>query len=201
MKYNCLFPDPATIKLDKRNVCVVSGMGGAAVAASLALRVRQAKEVEEVGIDWSLKGMFLYSPMLLCSSDTTSAAQFYKGDIWDTDQVQRMWSHYVKGELPVTTFECERHQHLQEGIKASPGMEDVLTDLPATYIDAGACETHRSEAVRRAEQMWCDGGDCELHIWTGACCNFTYWFPGLHVSKSAIDARRNWLERTLCGTP
>jgi acetyl esterase/lipase len=79
-------------------------------------------------------------------------------------------------------------------------MVDKLADLPATYIDAGACETHRSEAVRFAEQMWRDGGDCELHVWPGACCNFTYWFPRLHVSKSAIDARRNWLERTLCGT-
>lgn len=82
---------------------------------------------------------------------------------------------------------------------SNPGCMVDLSDLPATFIEVGACETYRSEAVRFAEQMWRSGGDCELHVWSGATVNFSRQFPGLQISKSAREARGKWLERTLCG--
>lgn len=179
-----LFKDPRLIGIDATNLCLVSGMGGAAIAASLALPALNKKK----SLSWTgwkgLKGMLLYSHMLRCKMDGTSVAQFNLGDIWDTVQVERIWAPY----------NGESMSH-----RASPGLADNLRGLPSTYIEVGACETHRSEATRFADQIWRDGGDCELHVWAGGCCNFPYWFPGLAVSKTAIQARRDWLERTLCG--
>jgi acetyl esterase/lipase len=102
MTYHHLFSNPTTIGVDKENICVLSGMGGAAVAASLALWIRRDIRNDKWTAGCNLKGMLLYSPMLLCSIDTTSAAQFYKGNIWDTYQVQTVWSHYVRGKMTVT---------------------------------------------------------------------------------------------------
>jgi acetyl esterase/lipase len=68
------------------------------------------------------------------------------------------------GEIPSTEWE--------KYASANPGCKDDLRDMPATFIEVGACETYRSEAVQFAEQMWRSGGDCELHVWPGGNAAF-----------------------------
>jgi acetyl esterase/lipase len=173
------FDDPKLIGVDTASICLVSGMGGAVIAGTLARRILD----RPWGFWRNLKGMLLYSPMLRCKMVGVSAAQFKRGTLWDTEQAERTWELYGSDDI--------RYLYTGYGNKQK--------DLPPTYIEVGACETHRSEATQFAEQIWQYGGDCELHVWAGASSNFPYWFPGLAVSKSAIKARRDWLKRMLCG--
>lgn len=138
------------------------------------------------------KGMLLYSPMIDYRLDGVSAAQFKKGGYHDVVWSNRLWALLLRGTHP------ELHDPRRMSGKDFGGSDD-LDNLPATFIEVGSCETYRSEAVRFAEQMWRRGGDCELHVWPGANSGFTSMFPGLQMSKSANEARRKWLERTLCG--
>jgi hypothetical protein len=78
------FDDPEQIGVDTANTCLVSGMSGAVIAATLARWLLD----RPWGFWRNLKGMLLYSPMLWREMAGVSAAQSKRGTIWDTEQAK-----------------------------------------------------------------------------------------------------------------
>ena len=79
----------------------------------------------------------------------------------------------------------------------SPALADDLSGLPTTYIDAGAAEVFRDEAVTYATRIWAAGGQAELHVSAGGFHGFDALFPKARVSVTARRTRSDWLERVL----
>lgn len=78
----------------------------------------------------------------------------------------------------------------------APARARDLRGLPPTYIEVGAAETFRDEAVAYASGLWAAGGQCELYVWAGGYHGFAN-FPGPRVAEAAIATKRNWLARVL----
>jgi acetyl esterase/lipase len=78
---------------------------------------------------------------------------------------------------------------------AAPARATDLSGLPPAFVDAGAVETFRDEAVDYATRLWQAGGQAELHIWPGAFHGFDSVVPGAALSREARAARVNWLRR------
>jgi acetyl esterase/lipase len=55
----------------------------------------------------------------------------------------------------------------------------------------------RDEDVAHASQIWADGGNCELHVWPGGFHACDMEAPNAKLSLAMINARGEWLRRTL----
>ncbi len=67
----------------------------------------------------------------------------------------------------------------------------------AAFIDVGAAEVFRDEAIAYADALWRAGGDAELHVWSGAFHACDIFAPHTAVGQSMIKARNTWLETIL----
>jgi acetyl esterase/lipase len=147
--------------VDMSKACVVSGASGAAIAAALVLGLRYGQRSRPEDPQTTFKGMLLWSPMLRYQQDDISASQFDDDGVWSSRVAQQYWSLYLEGDS--TSYDPRKASKLKYW-QASPGTWKDLSDLPRTFIDVGYCEASRSEAVRFAQHMWCDGNSCELHV-------------------------------------
>ncbi|WP_436257177.1 alpha/beta hydrolase [Neorhizobium sp. LjRoot104] len=80
---------------------------------------------------------------------------------------------------------------------SAPARATDLSRLPQTFIDVGACEVFRDEAIDYAVRILASGGQCELHIWGGAVHGFYDIAPQSELARACIAARNSWLERLL----
>ncbi|NML54701.1 alpha/beta hydrolase [Streptomyces sp. R302] len=80
---------------------------------------------------------------------------------------------------------------------AAPARAADLSGLPPAYLDVGAAELFRDDAVTYASRLWRAGGAAELHVWPGAYHGFDTFAPGAALSRAATAARTDWLRRTL----
>ena len=72
-----------------------------------------------------------------------------------------------------------------------------LSGLPPAFIDVGAAEIFRDEAISYADGIWRAGGDAELHVWSGAFHACDIFAPHTAVGRSMIHARDTWVEKIL----
>ena len=72
-----------------------------------------------------------------------------------------------------------------------------LSGLPPAFIDVGAAEIFRDEAIDYADAIWRAGGDAELHVWSGAFHACDIFAPHTAVGRSMIQARDTWVEKIL----
>jgi acetyl esterase/lipase len=80
---------------------------------------------------------------------------------------------------------------------AAPARATDLTGLPPAFLDVGSAECLRDEILTYAARIWQAGGTAELHVWPGGIHAFDRRVPEARISKAAIAARHNWLERLL----
>jgi acetyl esterase/lipase len=154
-----------------------SAGGGLATAVALLARDRGGP---------ALLGQVLMSPMLDDRNDTPSSFQMAGIGLWDRTANEIGWSALLgdrRGGPDVPPY-------------AAPARATNLSGLPAAYIDAGSCETHRDEAVAYAVRIWQAGGQAELHIWPGAFHGFDMLAQAT-LTRAAAAARRGWLHRLL----
>lgn len=174
------------LSIDSEKTCIIAGSGGAAIAAGLALRLRD--EGQSMG---KVAGMLLYSPSLDHRLQTTSSYQFVDGGVADRKSSESFWAWYLGGETG--SYDPD-----DISIYASPASATMLGGLPPVYMDIGACDVHRDQAVGFASKIWRDGGECELHVWPGGCHVFETLVPDLEISKECVGRRKMWIQRTLC---
>ncbi|WP_429977526.1 alpha/beta hydrolase [Microbacterium sp. NRRL B-14842] len=79
----------------------------------------------------------------------------------------------------------------------APARATDLSGLAPAFIEVGAAETFRDEAVDYASRIWATGGQAELHVWAGGYHGFSGFSPEAEVSQAAVAARESWL-RACC---
>lgn len=161
-------------------VIVAGASAGGGLAAGAALMARDR------GMP-SAAGLMLMAPMLDDRNDTASARQMERLGVWDRSSNETGWRALLgdaQGGDDVPAY-------------AAPARAGNLGNLPPTFVDVGAAETFRDEAVSFARRIWADGGDAELHVWPGAFHGFTAYAPEAPVSQRARAARVDWLARLL----
>ncbi|MFC6018046.1 hypothetical protein ACFP2T_17780 [Plantactinospora solaniradicis] len=62
---------------------------------------------------------------------------------------------------------------------------------------AVAAVAQQAESVAYADQLWADGGACELHVWPGGTHAWKVLIADSPMARQAASARSGWLGRLL----
>ena len=165
--------DPARIV-----VAGASAGGGLTAAVSLLARDRGGP---------AIAGQLVSAPMIDDRNNTVSSYLYDGIGAWDRNNNDTGWTALLgpaAGGPDVSPY-------------AAPARATDLAGLPPAFIDAGAAEVFRDEAVAYASAIWAAGGDAELHIWAGAFHGFAGAAPEARVSRASAAALDSWLRRTL----
>ncbi len=166
------------VRTDRIMVAGASAGGGLAAGLALAARDRSGP---------SLCGQVLDYPMLDDRCSTPSTSQFDGVGVWDRISNITGWDALLGDARGSTTV-----SHY-----AAPSRATNLADLPPAFIDVGAAEIFRDEAIDYANGIWRAGGDAELHVWSGAFHACDIFAPHTTVGRSMIAARNSWVEKIL----
>ncbi len=134
-----------------------------------------------------LCGQVLDYPMLDDRLITASTSQFDGIGVWDRISNQTGWQAMLghrRGGDAVSPY-------------AAPARASDLGGLPPAFIDVGAAEIFRDEAIEYADRIWRAGGDAELHVWSGAFHACDIFAPHTSVGRSMIRTRNEWVEKIL----
>lgn len=172
----------AMLGIDPDRIVVFGGSAGGGLAAGTALLARDRGGPR-------LLGQILQCPMIDDRSESASARQLEGQGVWDRQCNITAW-RAVLGE---------RYGTDQVDAYSAPARMADLSGLPPTFIDVGAAETYRDEAVTYATRIMAAGGLCELHVWPGAFHGFYTIAPDAAVSRACNAARDAWLARVLAG--
>ncbi len=157
---------------------VAGASAGGGLAAGLALAARDRSGP-------ALCGQVLDYPMLDDRGTTASTTQFDGVGVWDRVSNETGWSALLgtaRGGDEVSPY-------------AAPSRAADLSGLPPAFVDVGAAEIFRDEAIAYADGIWRAGGDAELHVWSGAFHACDIFAPHTVVGRSMIQARNAWVEK------
>ncbi|MER7172975.1 alpha/beta hydrolase fold domain-containing protein [Streptomyces mesophilus] len=155
-----------------------SAGGGLAAGVSLLARDRGAP---------APLGQMLQCPMLDDRCDSASARQMEHVGLWSTASNRTGWTALLGDRRGTDDVSCY----------VAPARAGDLSGLPSAYIDVGAVESLRDEAMHYALELSRVGVPAELHVWAGAFHSFDQWVPDAEVSRAAEAARLSWLRRLL----
>ncbi|MDT8912852.1 alpha/beta hydrolase [Amycolatopsis sp. PS_44_ISF1] len=168
--------------IDPDRLVVAGGSAGGGLAAATALLARDRGGP-------ALRGQLLVCPMLDDRAATPSSTELVGEGVWDRISNATAWSALLGDAAG------------GEGVSpyAAPSRAIDLSGLPEAFVEVGAVETYRDEAVAYASRLWQAGGQAELHVWPGACHGFDEIVPDAPMSREARASRVNWLRRLLTG--
>lgn len=170
-------------ELDPARIVVSGASAGGALAAAMALLARDREGP-------ALLGQLLLCPMLDDRCDTPSAHQMDGRGVWDRTSNVTGWTALLGG--------CRGTERVSP--YAAPARAVDVAGLPPAFIDVGAAEALRDEAISYASRIWQAGGAAELHVWSGAFHSFDEWVPEAKISLAAKQARLSWLRRLLASS-
>ncbi|MFD5094194.1 alpha/beta hydrolase [Amycolatopsis thailandensis] len=165
---------------DPGRLVIFGGSGGGGLAAGVTLMARDRGGPV-------LSGQLLQCPMIDDRNETVSAREYDGVGVWDRTSNLTAWTMVLgerRGAPDVSPY-------------AAPARATDLSELPPTFIDVGAVEVFRDEAVAYASAIWAAGGEAELHVWGGAFHGFHDLAPESAVARSCLAARESWLDRLL----
>ncbi|MGW2159369.1 alpha/beta hydrolase [Nonomuraea sp. NPDC001699] len=159
---------------------VVSGFSaGGGLTASVGIMARDRNGP-------SAAGLYVGAPMIDDRNSTVSSLQYDGIGAWDRNNNDTAWTALLgerRGTPDVLPHEV-------------PARASDLSGLPPVFIEVGAAEVFRDEAVEFAGRIWATGGQAELHVWAGGHHGFT-GTPGARVSRAALETKHSWFQRTL----
>ena len=168
--------------IDPDRLALAGFSAGGGLAASTALMARDRGGPR-------LCAQLLMLPMLDDRNDTVSSKQF--------------WSHGTfTGGLNALSWSCvlgDRvgRDDVSHYVVAGRATARDLVNLPEAYIEVGANEPFRDDAVAYASKLWEAGSQAELHVWPGGPHCFEIYRPEADVSKSANKTRMAWMAKVL----
>ncbi|MDI7864715.1 alpha/beta hydrolase [Rhizobiaceae bacterium n13] len=168
------------LKFDPERLVIFGGSGGGGLAAGTTLMARDRNGPR-------LLGQLLQCPMIDDRNSTVSASRYDGVGVWDTTSNKTAWQAVLGedcGGANVSPY-------------SAPARVTDLAGLPPTFIDVGACEVFRDEAIDYAVRILASGGQCELHVWGGAFHGFYDIAPQSDLARACVSARNSWLERLL----
>jgi acetyl esterase/lipase len=118
---------------------------------------------------------------------TASTRQFDGVGVWDRVSNETGWSALLgdaRGGPDVSPY-------------AAPARAEDLSGLPPAFVDVGAAEIFRDEAIAYAGRIWASGGDAELHVWSGGFHAFDIFAPHTVPARGMIRTRDAWVEKLL----
>lgn len=166
------------VRQDRVMVAGASAGGGLAAGTALAARDRSGP---------ALCGQVLDYPMLDDRGRGTSIHQFDGVGVWDRVSNETGWTALLgdaRGGPDVSPY-------------AAPARAVDLGGLPPAFIDVGAAEIFRDEAIAFADGIWRCGGDAELHVWAGAFHACDIFAPHTSVGRAMIATRDAWVAKTM----
>jgi acetyl esterase/lipase len=170
----------ADLMIDPDRIVIFGGSGGGGLAAGTTLLARDRGGP-------GLFGQLLQCPMLDDRNTSTSSRRYDGVGVWDRQSNLTAWRAVLGdafGRDDVDPYSV-------------PARHPDLSNLPPTFIDVGAAEVFRDEAVDYASRIWASGGNCELHVWGGAFHGFYDIVPQSEVARACVEARDSWLHRLL----
>ncbi|HEY1133735.1 MAG TPA: alpha/beta hydrolase [Nocardioides sp.] len=169
------------IRPDRLVVAGASAGAGLAAGAALAARDRDGPR---------LVGQVLDYPMLDDRPGIGSHRQFDGVGVWDRVSNETGWDALLgaaRGTEAVSPYAAP----------ARAASDGAVGGLPPAFIDVGAAEIFRDEAIAYADAIWRSGGDAELHVWSGAFHACDIFAPHTAVGRAMIRTRDSWLEKVL----
>ncbi|HET9138972.1 alpha/beta hydrolase [Actinophytocola sp.] len=175
-----LAANAAGLGLDPGRIIVSGNSAGGALAAALALLARDRRGPR-------LLGQLLQFPMLDDRCDSPSGTTLDGVGLWDRTSNLTGWTALLGERRGTGAVSCY----------AAPARASDLSGLPPAFLEVGSVEALRDEGVDYASRIWLAGGECELHVWSGAFHSFDEWVPDAVISRAAHQARIAWLRRLL----
>lgn len=166
------------LDIDPDRIVLYGVSGGAALAASAALLSKKVGGPK-------CCALLLNMPML-DDRESVSRQQFEDGTVWPGWMDVKAWEAVLG----------DGDRSDPDGVRV-PGRAEDLSGLPEAFIDIGACESMRDNAVAFAGKIWKDGGKAELHVWPGVYHGGAMFEPDVAVSQGMIRTQRAFLERVL----
>ena len=166
--------------IDPAKIILNGGSGGAPIALGSAMLCRNNGKSYP-------HALMLLTPMLDDRDCTTSSKQYARDGPWCGTTNRMAWDHVLgpdRGGDSVSEL-------------VAPARATDLRGLPPTFIDAGACEVFRDEAVSLASTLWKCGVSAELHVWPGAYHGFDMMSQDAPVAQVATETKRSWLKRII----
>lgn len=170
----------ARLGIRRDRLMLAGGSAGGGIAAGMALAARDRGGPR-------LCGQVLDYPMLDDRGVTPSTRQFDGVGVWDRVSNETGWRALLGdacGGPDVSPY-------------AAPARATDLSGLPPAFIDVGAAEIFRDEAIAYAGGIWTAGGDAELHVWAGAFHGCDIFAPHTVLSRSMIRTRDAWVEKVV----
>ncbi len=165
---------------DPERLLVLGASAGGGLSAGVCLMARDLGGPE-------IRGQVLIAPMIDDRNDTISSRQYDGIGAWDRNNNDTGWNALLGDERGRSTVSPY----------AAPARADDLSGLPPAFVEVGAAEVFRDEAIDYASRIWATGGQAELHVWNGGFHGFSGVAPKASVSRAAVAAQRAWIERTL----
>lgn len=172
-----------SLGIDAERIILSGRSGGGALAAGTALMARDRGGPK-------ILAQLLMFPMLDDRMQTTSSEQFAPYAPWPRAVNAMAWEcvlgegHGDKGNESISPY-------------SAPGRAADLSGLPQTFIEVGAAEVVRDEAVSYGSRLWAAGVNTELHVWAGGFHSFDDFVPHATLSKTSMKMRVDWLARVL----
>ncbi len=166
--------------IDSRRILLAGASAGGGLAAGVALLVRDRGGPPVLG-------QALMCPMLDDRNETPSSYGGPGDDLWNRTSNLTGWTALLgdrRGGPDVSPY-------------AAPSRAVDLSGLPPTFIDVGACEIFRDEAVSFADRLWRAGTHAELHVWPGGFHAFDTLVPQAALSMVSTRTRAAWVGRLL----
>ncbi|HEY1529222.1 MAG TPA: alpha/beta hydrolase [Galbitalea sp.] len=167
---------------DPARLMIAGGSAGGGLAAGVTLMAR------DLGAPALAASMLIY-PMIDDANDTVSSHQFDGIGVWPKSSNEIGWNALLG----------DRRGRDDVSIYAVPARAKDLSNLPPTYIDVGSAEVFRDEDVAYASRIWAAGGECELHVWSGAFHGSDLFMKASTQSTVRNELRTRWVKRTLGG--
>ena len=178
LEWTASMTGPLGIRPDRLLVAGASSGGGLAAGMALAARDRDGP---------ALCGQVLDYPMIDDRGVTASTRQFDGVGVWDRVSNETGWTALLGDARGGPDVSCY----------AAPARATDLSNLPPAFIDVGAAEIFRDEAIAYADGIWAAGGDAELHVWSGGFHAFDIFAPHTEVARGMIRTRDAWVEKVL----
>lgn len=173
-----VFQHADELGIDADRVGVAGVSAGSGLAAALALRAREDR-------DLTLRFQLLECPML-DDRQRTRSSRLDALHIWDRDSNEFGWRSYLAelyGSHDVPPF-------------AAPARASNLSGLPPAFIAVGSIDGFHDEDVEYATRLNHAGVPTELHVYPGAPHGFQL-FEDFSVTEQAGRDAREWLARQL----
>ncbi len=171
----------AELGIDPARSAIVGSSAGAAIAAGLALYLRDHHEPLPALL-------LLHAPVLDDRHTTPSSHAITDPRTWNRSGSQRSWASYL-GPAAAPGADVSPY--------AAPARASGLAGLPPTFLTSGDLELARDEVLDFASRLTQADVPVELHLYPGATHGFDVVVPEAAISQASRRAQTEALVRAL----